>query len=238
MPVILKDYRPPPPFTVCYTDSFDDATSGWTIGTYEEAVYSYVPTSLPEEYKIYSKKENTRPTSRSASPFGSFGQYTAKVKAKWADFPLGDEYGIIFGIQGKDNRRVTAANSLYRFVVNTRDNREFSLRWYDGNQWHPVVDWTINNPVIRANTTPNILEVRCYGASAAIYANDSLLWADTLTTTCSGEVGVTSSIASPNAKTDARFDDFKVCGEPKVEDASSSVTGTSILNDSLSSPND
>jgi uncharacterized repeat protein (TIGR01451 family) len=186
LPIAYKDYLPLPEYSVCHKDEFSDSNSGWITGTFSEADFSYQPQSSPREYQIYSKQDRDI---RSASPFGTFGQYFVKVNARWASTPLGDEYGIVFGIQNKDNQRVIKATSLYRFVINTRNNCEWLLRRYEESVgWYTVVEWTINNTAINTDTKLNVLEVRCYDPGIAVYANGSLLrYRQDLP--CAGEVG-------------------------------------------------
>lgn len=234
LPIIFKNYLPPPLCITRREDAFDDPSSGWITGIYQEASYSYVPISSPNEYNIYSKQDRDI---RSASPFGSFSQYTVKVEARWANMPLGDEYGIVFGIKNKDSQRVIQATSLYRFVVNTRKNREFLLRRYDSSVgWYTIVGWIVDNASINGDTDLNTLEVKCYGSSVSIHANGNLLWYhDDLP--CSGEVGLTSNPSSGLINTNARFDNFEICGQPIVRSSNSDI-GVLIPDDFESSPKD
>lgn len=233
MPVVFKDYCA----GTYYMDKFDDPTSGWITGTYAEADYSYEPKPVPKEYRIFAKDRDSYPTSFSVSPFGSFKQYTIKVDVKWDNPPLGDEYGIIFGVRGTNDPRITGGSILlYRFVVNTRgDDNEFLLTRYDGQKWIPLIDWRTDNSHIYNGTSLNTLQVMCSDSNAAIHANGNLLWQGSLPASCSGEFGLTSSSSytSDDPKTDARFDNFKICGAPELSNSSKNkVPAIIVANDS------
>jgi uncharacterized repeat protein (TIGR01451 family) len=231
LPIIFESYLPIPFCDTYREDDFSDSTSGWIIGDYGEADYSYVPMSLPDEYNIYSK-EYTNIRSVSPASFGPFSQYTVKVKARWANVPLGDEYGIVFGVRGKDGQRVIKATSLYRFIIDTENNRHFALRGFDvevdPEDWYPIVDWTEKNEVINGDTDANTLEVRCYGSWVALIANGNVVWEGQVRD-CSGEIGVTSYPDPKNINTNARFDNLEVCGQRERESKARNSRGTMIL---------
>jgi hypothetical protein len=220
LPIILKNCLPPPICTTKLVDDFSNSGSGWIIGSFDDntVIYSYVPMPSPQEYSIESKQDRN---GRSMSPLGSFSQYTVKVNARWADESLGAWYGIIFGINGETDQRVSAITSgghLYRFIIDTRGNSpKFNLQIFDGDVnppgWRDVDRGWIEDRSINKGTLSNTLEAWCYGSYAAVYANQNLLWADNLGVTCSGKVGITSRFDPSQSSTNARFDNFEVCGQ-------------------------
>jgi uncharacterized repeat protein (TIGR01451 family) len=231
LPIIFKDYCN----STYHIDQFDDVSSGWITGTYGEADYTYEPTPTPKEYRIFAKDGDLYPTAFSVSPFGPFNGYIVNVDVKWEEPPLGDEYGIIFGVQGNiDPILSTESVLLYRFVVNTREDNEYALRRYDGQRWHPVVGWVTDNTRIFSGTQQNTLQVMCGNSSASIFANGNLLWQGNLPAPCDGEIGLTSSssFVSTDPKTDARFDNFEICGVSQLHHSSTErFRPTTLAND-------
>lgn len=201
LPLLAKAYEPP----VC-----GYGFEGWGTGTYPEATYQYDSSS--DEYRIRAQQFEM---ARSTAPFGSYNEYDVKVQALWARPPVnGDVYGLLFGIQDQDSWRVNSVRSLYAFFIDTAGTRAYTLMRFSANSgWSDVVAWKIANDQIGPDIAANELKVSCYGGRATLYVNDHALWSGALPSSCLGDVGVTSWLAT-SANLEARFATFRVCGKP------------------------
>lgn len=221
MPILMKSQKmpTPTPTAFCSSDSlivedFSNSDSGWLVGSFGETIYNY----QDGEYSISSIE---RGGVRSASPYSISTDYKIQVSGRWQE-KMGGEMGLIFGVTGNETQRVLAADTIYRFVVDTA-NQRFRIRFFDlsadTKNWQDVIGWT-PNLVIKSGNQLNTLTFTCNNKGGKAYINDIIVWEDSLPISCIGNIGLTFTPSlgkdtEPESVREIRFDNVKFCGMSK-----------------------
>ncbi len=204
LPVILKNYAPPPP---CHTEKFTNLTGNPAIDWYTTSPADPVTILwyINEEYQIFS--QNKQGVHWSSSPKGSFTNYTIQVKAHWAndDINVGREYGVIFDRSGGND----ATGKMYRFNINTVD-KTYVLAVLQNNSWQDLRSGDCN--YINSGKNVNILEVVRQGNRIDTSINGKCH--DGENHTLNNRPAIVGANVVPVIDVedgDARFDDFAIC---------------------------
>ncbi len=184
-----------------YTDDFNNPNSGWLVGDFPKESYSY----SQGKYYIRTEPSNAKAARVVPSPFGAFENYTVKVDARWADNEIGQEYGIIFGIQNDE------PDSYYRFNINTTGDGTYTLERFDSKSatYLPIIMEKSEKGVINPNIASNTLQVKCLGTRVELYVNGIWLLNSNLPSGCNGKIGIMTVPNNKNASS-AYFDNFAV----------------------------
>jgi uncharacterized repeat protein (TIGR01451 family) len=153
LPIILKDYPPPP----CHVETFDDPNSGWLVSPTPQLPKTFVE-YFNRQYHMFTQDPSL--LHWVTSPLGPYNNYSVQVDAKWTNNTyIGKEYGLVFDLS--DN------STMYRFNINT-DNGIYVLGRLQGS-WITLVSSTSLN--IFTGTATNTLKMKRNGSNIDLYIN-------------------------------------------------------------------
>jgi len=175
-----------------FTDSFEDASSGWPKGEGQ----SYSADYADGEYAMWVKEGKVLVGTSAFGAIGSNLDVSVDVRLSGS----GDgSVGLLWGLD---------LDNLYLFEVNSAG--EYRLRHQEADEWQAeIIPWTEGSS-IRPLRDGNRLRVVVLGSLAALFANGELLQAETVPSFGDVEVGLAIYSLS-FGEASARFDNFRVC---------------------------
>jgi hypothetical protein len=207
LPITMHNFCP------FFSDDFSNPSSGWYIGEDNFAKWEYVD----GEYRILSKDDSFYYWTD--APTCARENYSIEVDARWEGAS-----GISYGIQLGSNLEF---DRLYSFEVSS-DYQKFSLYYWDGYDWYPIVPPTVS-PFINVGMASNNLKVTRNGVQITLEVNGNVLgtWSDG-NITGPTYTGIMSDPYVGSPTSDARFDNFSVT-QVNIEKQNSGIQNNSLV---------
>jgi len=186
---------------VIFADHFDQTTSKWWTGQYEDKFgeYRVVITNGVYRFEMQSREGfYWLEVPKHSAP----GDFSLTVDARQTAGSPRHDFGVVFGL--KDDR------TFYYFAV---DNTQWFTLWQVTNgEWASVVDWQAA-PALHAEGF-NRLTVNVSGKSIDLFINDQPVARYAAATPLRGKAGVIFNLYGPDKQAVFEFDNFEVRAPP------------------------